>query len=113
VLERALLIQSGDRLALSALLGASGIDPTASPHREPAGETGPADQVLRLEAVEQQHIVRTLAYFRGNLTHTAAALGIALSTLKRKVKGTGSVLPAEYRPADSEAVQIDRIDRRS
>jgi transcriptional regulator with PAS, ATPase and Fis domain len=89
VLERALLIQSGDRLAPSALLAGSASALPASPQREAAGETGRADDVLPLETVERQHIERTLAHYRGNLTRTAAALGIALSTLKRKVKDSG------------------------
>jgi DNA-binding NtrC family response regulator len=39
-----------------------------------------------LETVEKQCIGRALQKFSGNYSQTAKALGISLSTLKRKVK---------------------------
>ncbi len=39
-----------------------------------------------LEEIEKQHIKYALEGLSGNLTKTAKALGISLSTLKRKIK---------------------------
>jgi len=89
VLERALLIQPACRLSPSALVAASGGVLGTAQHPKGTAEIGAAVQVLPLEAVERQHVERALAHFGGNLTRTAAALGIALSTLKRKVRDYG------------------------
>jgi transcriptional regulator with PAS, ATPase and Fis domain len=42
--------------------------------------------VLPLEEVEMQHIRYALSRLSGNYTQAAKALGISLSTLKRKLK---------------------------
>jgi DNA-binding NtrC family response regulator len=42
--------------------------------------------VLPLGKMEKQHILYALQHYENNYTHTAKALGIALSTLKRKLK---------------------------
>jgi len=44
------------------------------------------DPILSLEEVEMNHIQYALGRFGGNYTQTAKALGISLSTLKRKLK---------------------------
>ncbi len=83
VLERSLLIHSPDRLRPSSLIReTSGPRPAA-----PAATEAPTH--LTLEEVERRTIAETLGRHRGNLTRTAEALGIALSTLKRKVKAHG------------------------
>lgn len=45
-----------------------------------------------LEAIERQHIARTLAYTGGNKRRTAQILGIARSTLLAKVRKYGLVV---------------------
>jgi transcriptional regulator with PAS, ATPase and Fis domain len=44
------------------------------------------DELLSLEEVEKRHIRISLGKLGGNYTRTAKALGVSLSTLKRKLK---------------------------
>ncbi len=81
VLERAVLLQPEGPLAPAALLHL----PPAPPAPGPDAPADPA--ALRpLHLVEQQHIAATFAALGGNLTQTAKALQISLSTLKRKLR---------------------------
>lgn len=43
-------------------------------------------KVKTLKEIENNHIIKTLGYFSHNYTKTSKALGISLSTLKRKLK---------------------------
>ena len=79
VLERARLVQPGERLEPSKLLSARPTSRVAS--RPERGERG----TDRLEDVERRHISAVIERHGGNLTRAASALGIALSTLRRKV----------------------------
>lgn len=83
VLERALLLQRGETLAPSLLLSRTESVSAPAPAPTPAGD-GAASATLA--AVEAAHIRAVLARCGGNQTRTAAALGIALSTLKRKLQ---------------------------
>ncbi len=77
VLERALLLAPGETVYPSALLGGA----------KAPGEPAPTSfEPLPLAEVEKEHIRLSLESFGGNYTRTARALGIALSTLKRKVR---------------------------
>lgn len=49
----------------------------------------PKKELDSLESINQKHIEAALDKHLGNLTHTAKALGISLSTLKRKLKEFG------------------------
>jgi two-component system NtrC family response regulator len=50
-------------------------------------ETGaPESDVLKMETVEKQHIIKVLKHTRGNKTETARLLGIGLTTLYRKME---------------------------
>jgi len=116
VLERALILESGPRLHPSALLGAAvkepvrktPCDPPGIPVRQqgnPAGgtvsEAGDESRLpgawppensgddVTMAAVEKAHLAETLRRHHGNLAHTARAMGISLSTLKRKRKRFG------------------------
>jgi DNA-binding NtrC family response regulator len=82
VLERAAIVQAGRPLAPSGLLAGGAM---ASPVVTAPDET----EILPLSVVEERHIRMALSRCKGNLTRTAKALGIALSTLKRKVKQLG------------------------
>ncbi len=81
ILERAVILGRDGQLAPSRLLQAG----------QAAGEP-PAElpaQIQPLEELEKAHIRLALQQLSGNYTRTARALGIGLSTLKRKVKRYG------------------------
>ena len=86
LLERSLILHTGTTLRPSAFL--NGGFKTASISSLPAsGGNGNSS----LAEVERRHIQHVLNTFSGNYTRTARALGISLSTLKRKVKRYGLV----------------------
>ena len=81
VIERSLIIQRGQALRPSLLLKNN----TASyAHSAPA--VSDDEEILPLEITEKNCISRALKKFNGNYSQSAKALGISLSTLKRKVK---------------------------
>jgi DNA-binding NtrC family response regulator len=80
ILERSVLLQQGPPYRPSELLGETPHTPQACPPRQGNGE------LLPLEEVEQRHIRCVLDKLEGNYTRAAKALGISLSTLKRKLK---------------------------
>jgi DNA-binding NtrC family response regulator len=84
VIERSLIIQKGSVLGPSEFLRGGF---TGSSTSSPPGGNG----ILPLEEVEKNYIRHVLDTFSGNYTRTARALGISLSTLKRKVKSYGLV----------------------
>ncbi|MFN3479843.1 MAG: sigma-54-dependent transcriptional regulator [Thermodesulfovibrionales bacterium] len=79
ILERAYLIQRGRPLRPSELIG-------TKVARDPLPPIGSDEEIITLEEMEKNHIRNTLKNLSGNLTRTAEALGISLSTLKRKLK---------------------------
>lgn len=79
VLERAFLIQKGKTLRPSELLGKG----SRKIYQEIASFEG---EIATLEEMERNHIKNALDRLSGNLTRTASALGISLSTLKRKLR---------------------------
>jgi len=77
VLERAYLLGAPPS---TFLRGEGGIRPAPAPF-------DPASAPLQtLAELEQEHLLRALNLHQGNLTRAAEALGISLSTLKRRVK---------------------------
>jgi DNA-binding NtrC family response regulator len=85
ILERAIILQHGSELRPSLLLEAArGDTPSASACPPLAG-----DDMTTLAEMEKRHIRLTLDKLTGNLTQTARALDISLSTLKRKIKEYG------------------------
>jgi len=82
ILERSLIVHSGGRLAPADLV----ISPSAP--ATPVASTSGAT-IVPLETMEKEHIGHALRHFEGNLTRTAQCLGIALSTLKRKLQRYG------------------------
>lgn len=85
VLERALIIQKGDVLRPSELLIKTTTEKAARRmEAEPADET-----ISTIEEMEKKHIKKALEKLSGNYTRTAEALGISLSTLKRKAMEYG------------------------
>src|SRR5512145_694106 len=80
VIERSLIIQRGQPLRPSLLLR-TGVTPAANAS---AGQDD--DEIVPLEDTEKKCISQALKKFNGNYSQSARALGISLSTLKRKVK---------------------------
>ncbi len=82
VLDRSLLLHAGGELRPSEMLCPTDLRPSAAP----AATADAEDDTLLLDNVEKRHIARVLAKNSGNQTRAAKALGIALTTLKRKMK---------------------------
>ncbi|HEX8948559.1 MAG TPA: sigma-54 dependent transcriptional regulator [Dissulfurispiraceae bacterium] len=80
ILERAAILQKGPAIRPSELLGKSAVK-----QQEMQGDSRECPLVT-LEEMEKSYIKRVLGQLSGNYTHAAKALGISLSTLKRKVK---------------------------
>jgi transcriptional regulator with PAS, ATPase and Fis domain len=80
ILERAYLLQKGQEFRPADLLGET---PQPQAAFTGAGADAP---LLPLEEVEMRHIRHALGRLSGNYTQAAKALGISLSTLKRKLK---------------------------
>jgi len=86
ILERAYLLQRGSEFRPSELLGQTAQKTAlAAPATENAEPGAP---ILPLDVVEMHHIQFVLGRCSGNYTQTAKALGISLSTLKRKLKSS-------------------------
>jgi DNA-binding NtrC family response regulator len=49
------------------------------------------ESIMTLDEIEKRHINMALHRFSGNVTKTAAALGMSLATLKRRIKEYGSL----------------------
>jgi len=81
VIERSLIIQRGQPLKPSLLLRNN---MTSYSHAAPAVPDN--EEICPLETTEINCISRALKKFNGNYSQSAKALGISLSTLKRKVK---------------------------
>lgn len=84
IIERAIILQDSAEIRPSELVAARP-DRTAC---IPAIK-GTADAVESLQAVEWVHIRYALSVFDNNYMRTARALGISVSTLKRKIAGYG------------------------
>jgi DNA-binding NtrC family response regulator len=87
IIERTLIIQKGPLLRPSVFFG----EGYASSFARPV--TG-VNGIVSLEDVEKSHIRHMLDTCSGNYSRAARVLGISLSTLKRKVKSYGLMLPA-------------------
>ena len=80
ILERSFILQRGNELRPSELL-------MKTNYAQSNGQEITFNKVIKpLEEIEKQHIKYALEELSGNLTKTAKALGISLSTLKRKVR---------------------------
>jgi len=86
ILERAVILAREGHIFPSQLLASPGgvRKDTAMPDPPPHSEG-----VLPMEEVERRHIAFALRQFSGNLARTARALGISLSTIKRKSREYG------------------------
>lgn len=83
ILERAIILRSGDTIYPARLLVQKPLAKgSAEAHTSPNPST---ESILPLAELEKQHIAKALAAFNNNHTRTAEALGIARSTLLRKI----------------------------
>ena len=80
ILERSFILQKGNELKPSELLWKKHAAQSNS------NEYTSSRMIKPLEEIEKQHIKSALEGLSGNLTKTAKALGISLSTIKRKIK---------------------------
>lgn len=83
VLERAVILQRGSVLCPSELLGTVKVPGNT---READASPMAGKSFLSLEETEKNYIKYALEQFTDNYSRTAKALGISLSTLKRKIK---------------------------
>ncbi|MBI3071270.1 MAG: sigma-54-dependent Fis family transcriptional regulator [Deltaproteobacteria bacterium] len=81
ILERALILHRGSEIRPSLLLGDAQAQTTLA--QSPPQAAAP---VKTLVDVEREHIARTFDCLHGNITRSAKALGISISTLKRKIR---------------------------
>jgi DNA-binding NtrC family response regulator len=81
ILERAVFVQKGAMLEPSLLLEKRAPGPSNCTF-----PLSPDTTIKTLDECEKEIITAALAQLNGNLTQTAKALGISLSTLKRKIK---------------------------
>jgi len=88
VLERAVILQHGGELRPSEFLRAEA-KKTVRPTREKSAHA--AVPSTSLEEVEKGHILSALQEHEGNYSRAARAVGISLSTLKRKLRKYGMV----------------------
>jgi transcriptional regulator with PAS, ATPase and Fis domain len=77
VCERCVIVQDDDVLRPSALLGNASAGPPAS---------RPASPLVPLSDIERAHITGVLSALDFNQTRAAGALGISISTLRRKLR---------------------------
>jgi transcriptional regulator with PAS, ATPase and Fis domain len=81
ILERSVFIQNGTILEPSQLLEKRALEPANC-----TSPVSPETTIKTLDECEKEIIIAALAQLKGNLTQTAKALAISLSTLKRKIR---------------------------
>jgi DNA-binding NtrC family response regulator len=86
IIERAVIVLKGPEIRPSILLDKHRKRQSAASHFGKAGKDGPYPT---LDEVEKRHIIEMLGKCSGNYTHTARAMGISLSTLKRRLRRYG------------------------
>ncbi len=92
VIERALIIQHGRYLKPTQMLRSGyNLSPSVINNYE-----NKETEVLTLEAMVKKCIEQALEKHSGNYSQTARALGVSLSTLKRKIKFYGSDISVQH-----------------
>ena len=86
IIERACLILQGNELKPADLLFQKEILPQMTPSKQNFDDI---QEIMTLDQAKEQHIISALKTCSGNKSQTAKALGISLSTLKRKLKDLG------------------------
>ncbi len=101
ILERSVILRNGPVLRPSEFLGKT-VRMRPDCGQPASGEA----RIVPLEEMERQHIMEGLVKFSGNYSRTARALGISLSTLKRKLRHYGQ-------PAQNELSEMDKHENLS
>jgi len=81
-LERAVLVQEGDRIDLSDLVAFSDLESTQTPALPAAGS-------MTLEQMERAMIEKCVRHYGGNLSRVAEALGLSRPSLYRRLRKYG------------------------
>ena len=89
VLERAVILGHGEELRPSELLTISATKTVSRPQAGKPAAAPPSGAATTLEDIERAHILAALEAHAGNFSRAARAVGISLSTLKRKLKKYG------------------------
>lgn len=87
VLERAVLLRQGPEIRPSEFLASTARPPESMPENKEKREA--ETFTVSLDEMEREHIMSALAEHGGNYSRTSRAIGISLSTLKRKIKKYG------------------------
>jgi DNA-binding NtrC family response regulator len=92
MIERAVIMTGADKLIEPAALGlisVGGPDPAITQEHPAIGQVSSpiilSDEIMPLDDVEQACILNALRVHKGNRTHAAKSLGIALRTLRNKI----------------------------
>jgi DNA-binding NtrC family response regulator len=85
VLERAVILQKGPELRPSEFLTKTG-EREAVPQNTVTAEALGEDRIMTVNEIEKNQIELALQRFSGNRTKAAEALGISLSTIKRRIR---------------------------
>jgi len=83
VLERAVILQRGEELRPSEFLEHAKKTVSTLPGRKSMGQAAPS---MSMDEVEKSHILSALSAHENNYSRAARAIGISLSTLKRRLK---------------------------
>src|SRR4051812_48828694 len=101
VIERLMIMVSGDAISASHL---SFLDPSALTRAEPAEPAGERQTLHEArDQFERALILRTLAEQQGNMSRTADVLGVERSNLYRKMKAFG-IAPSRRAEGEEETV---------
>lgn len=82
ILERAVMLHGSTVIRPSELINHINLNNAFNSRYE--------EKIMTLDEIEKRHIKMALQRFSGNVTKTAAALGMSLATLKRRIKEYGS-----------------------
>jgi DNA-binding NtrC family response regulator len=86
-IERAVLVQEGDRLEVDDFLALSQLG--GSVGREGRGALLPSPGSMTLEEMERAMIVKCMRHYEGNVTRVAEALGLSRAALYRRLEKFG------------------------
>ncbi len=93
-IERAVLIQEGDRLEVEDLLALSALDGSEGRPGFPGRQAAlPRPGSMTLEEMERAMIVKCLRHYEGNVTRVAEALGLSRAALYRRFEKYGLESP--------------------
>ena len=110
MIERAVIMTGNGQLIEPVALGLTSGEPSAGSGSEGSKTRSStplilSDEIVPMEDVERACILTALRVYKGNRTHAAKALGIALRTMRNKIsayKSRGIVIPESSDSSDKE-----------